>query len=73
MGRFSMTGDEVNYIFDAVKRHAAARFTSSYTVWFAPSSAASPRKHKLEVRLAAIERQDNGRQEERDLLKEKEG
>ena len=51
--RFSMTGGELNDILEAVKRHALARFTSTYTVWFAPSSAASPRKHKLEVRLAA--------------------
>jgi hypothetical protein len=52
VGRFSMTGGQVNDILEAVKRHALARFTSSYTVWFAPSPSASPRKHKLEVRLA---------------------
>jgi len=49
---FSMTGDEVNGILQAVKRHALARFTSSYTVWFAPTPSESPRKHKLEVKLA---------------------
>jgi len=47
-----MTGGQVNDILDAVKTHALARFTSSYTVWFAPSPSASPRKHKLEVKLA---------------------
>ena len=52
LGRFSMTGGQVSNILEAVKRHALSRFTSSYTVWFAPSASASPRQHKLEVRLA---------------------
>ena len=51
--RFSMTGGQVNNILEAVKRHALARFTSTYTVWFAPSPSASPRNHKLEVKLAS--------------------
>lgn len=53
LNRFSMTGSQVNDILGAVKRHALARFTSSYTVWFAPLPSVSPRNHKLEVRLAA--------------------
>jgi hypothetical protein len=53
LARFSMTGGQVNNILEAVKRHALARFTSTYTVWFAPSPSASPRNHKLEVKLAA--------------------
>ena len=48
-----MSGGQVNDILEAVKRHALARFTSNYTVWFAPSPSASPRQHKLEVRLAS--------------------
>ena len=50
--RFSMTGAQVNGILGAVKKDALARFTSTYRVWFAPSSSASPRKHTLEVKLA---------------------
>jgi hypothetical protein len=53
LDRFSMTGEQVNERLEAVKRHALARFTSSYTVWFAPSPSASRRQHKLEVKLAA--------------------
>jgi len=52
LDRFSMRGGQVTDIVEAVKRHALARFTSTYTVWFAPSPSASPRQHKLEVRLA---------------------
>ena len=52
LDRFSMTGGQVNDILQTVKSQALARFTSTYTVWFAPSPSASPRKHKLEVRLA---------------------
>jgi hypothetical protein len=48
-----MTGGQVNDILGTVKRHALARFTSTYTVWFAPSRSASPRNHKLEVKLAS--------------------
>jgi hypothetical protein len=47
-----MTGPQVNDILETVKRHALARFTSSYTLWFAPSPSGAPRKHKLEVKLA---------------------
>jgi hypothetical protein len=54
LGRFSMTGGQVNDILETVKRHALSRFTSTYTVWFVPSLSASPRKHKLEVRLVEI-------------------
>jgi len=50
--RFSMTGPQVNNILESVKRHALPRFTSSYTLWFAPSPSGAPRKHKLEVKLA---------------------
>jgi hypothetical protein len=50
--RFSMTGRQVSDILETVKRHALARFTSSYTVWFAPSPSGTPRKHKLEVKPA---------------------
>jgi hypothetical protein len=49
--RFSMTGPQVNNILESVKRHALARFTSSYTLWFAPSPSGARRKHKLEVKL----------------------
>lgn len=52
LGRFSLTAAQVNDILDAVKAHSLARFASTYRVWFEPSSAASPRRHKLEVRLA---------------------
>jgi hypothetical protein len=52
LDRFSMTGSQVNDILETVKRHALARFSTSYTVWFAPSPSGSPRKHKLEVKLA---------------------
>ena len=51
LARFSMTSPQMNDILETVKRHALARFTSSYTLWFAPSPSASPRKHKLEVKL----------------------
>jgi hypothetical protein len=47
-----MTGPQVNHILETVKSHALARFTSSYTLWFAPSPSGAPRKHKLEVKLA---------------------
>jgi hypothetical protein len=43
----------VNDILETVKRHALARFTSSYTLWFAPSASGAPRKHNLEVKLAS--------------------
>ena len=50
--RFSMTGAQVNEVLGAVKRHALARFVSTYTLWFTPTSAAPRRPHTLEVRLA---------------------
>jgi hypothetical protein len=49
---FSMTGGETQDIVERVKRHALARFSSNYTVGFVPSPSASPREHKLEVKLA---------------------
>jgi len=52
LDRFSMTGRQANDILETVKRHALARFTASYTLWFTPSPSASSRTHKLEVKLA---------------------
>jgi len=49
---YSMTGGETQDILDRVKKHALARFRSSYTVGFVPSPSGSPREHKLEVKLA---------------------
>jgi hypothetical protein len=49
---FSMTGAETDDILQRVKKHALARFSSSYTVGFVPSPSSSPRAHKLEVKLA---------------------
>jgi hypothetical protein len=49
---FSMTAGETYDILERVKRHALARFTSSYTVGFAPPPSGTPREHKLEVKLA---------------------
>ncbi len=51
--RFSMTGGQLTDIIQAVKKSALARFSSIYTVGFTPSSSNSPRKHKLEVKLAS--------------------
>jgi hypothetical protein len=48
----SMTGGETDDILERVKKHALARFSSSYTVGFVPSPSAPPRVHKLEVKLA---------------------
>jgi hypothetical protein len=56
LGRFSMTGGQVNDILGTVKGHALARFTSTYTVWFATSPSASPRNHRLEVKLSQFAR-----------------
>ena len=50
---FSMTGAETDSILERVKKHALARFSSTYTVGFVPSSSGTPREHKLEVKLAA--------------------
>ncbi len=50
---FSMTGGEADDILERVKRHALARFSSSYSVGFVPSPSASRREHKLEVKLAS--------------------
>ncbi len=49
---YSMTGYETNDVLERVKKHALARFSSSYTVGFVPSPSESPREHKLEVKLA---------------------
>lgn len=49
---YSMTGSETDGILERVKKHALARFSSSYTVGFGPSPSGAPRKHKLEVKLA---------------------
>ena len=51
-GADSMTGAETDDILERVKRHALARFSSTYTVGFVPSRSDSPREHKLEVKLA---------------------
>lgn len=47
-----MTGDETYDVLERVKRHALARFSSSFTVGFVPSPSGTPREHKLEVKLA---------------------
>ena len=49
---FSMTGRESEDVLERVKRHALARFHSSYTIGFAPEKSAAPKEHKLEVKLA---------------------
>jgi hypothetical protein len=46
-----MTGSETLSVLERVKRHALARFSSSYTVGFVPAPSESPREHKLEVKL----------------------
>jgi hypothetical protein len=50
---FSMTGAETDHILERVKKHALARFSSTYTVGFVPSPSGAPREHRLEVKLAA--------------------
>jgi hypothetical protein len=50
---FSMTGAETDGILERVKKHALARFSSTYTVGFVPSPSGTAREHKLEVKLAA--------------------
>lgn len=50
---YSMTGSETRDILERVKKHALARFRSDYTVGFVPPPSATPREHKLEVKLAA--------------------
>jgi hypothetical protein len=52
IGDYSMTGGEVNDILKAVKKHALARFSSTYILGFVPSPSGSLREHKLEVKLA---------------------
>lgn len=47
----SMTGPETDDILERVKRHAISRFSSSYTIGFAPSPSGAPREHRLEVKL----------------------
>ena len=49
---YSMTGGETHDILEQIKRHALARFSSSFTVGFVPSPSGAPREHKLEVKLA---------------------
>jgi hypothetical protein len=49
---YSMTGAETLNILERVKSHALARFSSSYTLGFVPAPSESPRRHKLEVKLA---------------------
>ena len=44
---FSMTGAETEDVLERVKKHALARFRSSYTIGFAPPKSGSPREHKL--------------------------
>jgi hypothetical protein len=36
-----------------IKKHALARFSSTYLVGFVPPPSAAPREHKLEVKLAS--------------------
>lgn len=47
----TMTGAETDGILERVKRHALARFSSTYTVGFVPPPSDSPREHKLQVKL----------------------
>ena len=49
---FSMSGRETYEVLDRTKRHALARFSSSYTVGFVPPPSSTPREHTLEVKLA---------------------
>ena len=49
---YSMTGGETDDILERIKKHALARFSSTYTVGFVPTPSDSPREHKLEVKLA---------------------
>jgi hypothetical protein len=50
---YSMTGSETHDVLERVKRHALARFSSTYTVGFVPSPSGAPRQHELEVQLAS--------------------
>ena len=50
---YSMTGTEALDVLERVKRHALARFSSTYTVAFGPSPSGAPRQHELEVKLAS--------------------
>ncbi|HKA00563.1 MAG TPA: hypothetical protein VKE70_28825 [Candidatus Solibacter sp.] len=49
---FSMTGGETEEILERIKKHALARFSSTYMVGFVPPPSGAPREHKLEVKLA---------------------
>jgi hypothetical protein len=49
---FSMTGGETEDILERIKKHALARFSSTYMVGFVPPPSGAPREHKLEVKLA---------------------
>jgi hypothetical protein len=49
---YSMTGGETHDVLERVKKHALARFSSSYTIGFVPSPSGAPREHKLDVKLA---------------------
>ncbi len=50
--QYSMSGRECQDVLERVKQHALARFSSSYTLGFVPAPSESPRRHKLEVKLA---------------------
>lgn len=45
-------GNEARDILERVKKHALARFSSSYSIGFVPSPSVAPREHELEVKLA---------------------
>jgi hypothetical protein len=50
---YSMTGDETLDVLERVRRHALARFSSTYTVGFVPSPSGALRQHQLVVKLAS--------------------
>jgi len=47
-----MTGRETEDVLERIKKHALARFSSTYLVGFVPAKSDTPREHKLEVKLA---------------------
>ena len=49
---FSMTGGETEDILARIKKHALARFSSTYMVGFVPPPSGALREHTLEVKLA---------------------